>query len=268
MAMCRSFVLTLGILFTTTVLRAEDPPPVPNASPGEEQQLTLGENIYWLIMPAAYNPKYSYPLVVFLDANTSSATRVFLSREFRSRHPAIAAIPRVPHTGGPNPGSWSNYTFNAAETDWIFTWNGTLTPGGQLAVDLIKALMKRYSINPGRIYLTGVSDGAFGTSEVTAFNNKLITAALTISGAGELRYAKNVVNVPFWAFHGGKDPTVKPQMDRDWVAAIKAAGGTLIRYTEFPEGQHPVWDQVYNDPTTWDWLFAQRSSSAPTTTKR
>jgi predicted esterase len=261
-SLLRSFALILGILWTATLLPATEPPPVPNAPPGEEQELTLGDNKYWLIMPPNYNRKYSYPLVVFLDANTGTATKVFLSSDFRSRHPTFAAIPKVPPTGGRNPGSWSNYKANAAETEWVFTWDGTLTPGGKFAVDLIKALIKQYPIDPGRIYLTGLSDGAFGTSELTAFNNKLISAAITVSGAGDLRYAKNLINVPFWALHGAKDPTVNAQLDRDWVAAIKAAGGTLIRYTEIPDGQHTVWNQVYNDPATWDWLFAQGSSSA------
>ena len=255
----RSLALIAGVFGMAAVLQAEDPPVVPNAQPGEERLLSLGENSYSLIMPPNYNRKYSYPLVVFLDASTGTATKVFLSSSFRSRHPTFAVVPRVPKNGGPNPGSWSNYKANAAETEWTFTWNGTLTPGGKFVTDLIRTLIKQYPINPNRVYLTGLSDGAFGTSEITAFNNQLIAAALTISGAGDLRYAKNVVNVPFWAIHGTKDPTVKVQMDRDWVAAVKAAGGTLIRFTEIPDGQHTVWNQVYEDPATWDWLFAQRS---------
>jgi predicted esterase len=246
-----------------------DPPPLPNAGPGEEIQLSFGSNTYWLIMPAAYDPRYSYPLICFLDAETNSATNVFLSSAFRSAHPCFAVIPQVPPTGGPNPGSWSNYTSNASETQWFFTWNGTLTPGGQFAVALIKAMIQQYPINPHRVYLTGVSDGAFGTSEVTCFDNTFISAALTVSGAGDNgppdgnhNYAPNMVGVPFWAYHGSADPTVNVQMDINWINAIRRAGGTKAFLTIIQGGQHTIWDQVYQDPATFNWLFGQRSSGS------
>jgi len=30
------------------------------------------------------------------------------------------------------------------------------------------------------------------------------------------------------------------------------------KYTEYPDADHFIWDQVYSDPAVWEWLFAQK----------
>ena len=56
-----------------------------------------------------------------------------------------------------------------------------------------------------------------------------------------------------WTSNGGKSP----QGD---LVAVKAAGGTLINYTEL-EG-HGITGAVYPRPELHQWLFAQRRKSA------
>jgi predicted peptidase len=50
---------------------------------------------------------------------------------------------------------------------------------------------------------------------------------------------------------------------REMVAALKAAGG-IVRYTEYPNGQHDVWTIAFADPELFEWLFAQNRSPQPT----
>ena len=40
------------------------------------------------------------------------------------------------------------------------------------------------------------------------------------------------------------------------LAALKAVGAD-VRYTEFPDANHDVWDPAYATPELWSWLFAK-----------
>jgi hypothetical protein len=279
---------------------AADPPsPDPGAGPGNFQLLTFSDgNQYYIITPADYNPQYQYPVVCYLASSGLGATAVAETAAFMQNYPCIYIAPWCPKTGGPNPGSWSNYINDTTESFWVFTWNGTLTPGGQFAVNLIKYVIANYSVNPARVYLFGESDGAFGCSEIAAFNNNLISGVLTISGAGatgdpkwgfrgpteqtgasgshveapsEASYAKNLINMPFWAYHGSNDPTVPVGQDNEWISHIISDGGSPnLQHFTVVQGQHTIWDPVYQDLSgsgPWAWLFAQRkgsSGNAPT----
>ena len=41
------------------------------------------------------------------------------------------------------------------------------------------------------------------------------------------------------------------------VAALRQSGGN-IRYSEYPNGGHPVWDAAYGDATMVHWLLQQK----------
>ena len=58
-------------------------------------------------------------------------------------------------------------------------------------------------------------------------------------------------------FHGSADSVVKVKRSRDMVAAIRAAGGTKISYTEYPGVNHNSWTATYADHDNLRWLFSQ-----------
>jgi len=37
--------------------------------------------------------------------------------------------------------------------------------------------------------------------------------------------------------------------------ALKAAGSTLVKYTEYPGGGHDSWNQAYKEAELLPWLF-------------
>ena len=41
------------------------------------------------------------------------------------------------------------------------------------------------------------------------------------------------------------------------VAALRQIGGN-VRYTEFPDGAHDVWDAAYADPDMVHWMLQQK----------
>jgi predicted peptidase len=130
----------------------------------------------------------------------------------------------------------------------------------RLTMEAIAALEKQFSIDPARIYVTGLSMGGYGSWDAIARYPDRFAAAAPICGGGDPAQAGRFAQLPVWAFHGGKDGVVKPQRSREMVEAIKAAGGTP-KYTEYPDAGHDSWTATYKDPEFFAWLFAQRRAS-------
>ena len=85
----------------------------------------------------------------------------------------------------------------------------------------------------------------------------MFAAAIPVSGGGDPKLAPKAVHVAIWAFHGAKDKNVPVSASREMIQAIKQAGGNP-KYTEYPDLDHNIWDQVSKTPGLWEWLFAQK----------
>src|ERR1051326_6271798 len=102
-----------------------------------------------------------------------------------------------------------------------------------LALKALDEVVKKYHGDRGRLYLTGLSMGGFGSWTIAATHPDLFAAVMPICGGGEpAKMAPALKSLPIWVFHGGADPVVPTQRSRDMVEAIKAAGNTAIKYTE------------------------------------
>ena len=95
----------------------------------------------------------------------------------------------------------------------------------QLALELLSALQKEFSIDASRLYVTGLSMGGFATWDIIQRKPDLFAAAAPICGGGDAEGAKVFAKLPIWVFHGDNDTAVKTQRSRDMVAALRAAGG-------------------------------------------
>jgi hypothetical protein len=54
------------------------------------------------------------------------------------------------------------------------------------------------------------------------------------------------------------------QESLDMIAALKAAGGSP-KYTEYPNGEHDIWDTAYTEPALLPWIFGQQKVIVPNT---
>jgi predicted peptidase len=128
----------------------------------------------------------------------------------------------------------------------------------QSTIELVAALEKEFaSIDPRRLYVTGLSMGGFGTWDLLSRFPKKVAAAVPICGGADEAQAPAIAKIPVWVFHGGADDVVKTVRSRNIVAALKAAGGSP-RYTEYPGVGHGSWDQAYGEPELFPWLFSQK----------
>jgi len=136
--------------------------------------------------------------------------------------------------------------------------------GGQsakMALGILEAVEKEYTVDPKRVYLTGLSMGGFGTWSLAAEMPDKWAAIVPICGGvrgnTQKEVAEKIKDIPTWVFHGDKDPAVPVQQSRDMVAALKAAGGHP-KYDEYPGVAHDSWVKAYDTDELYTWLLEQK----------
>ena len=210
-------------------------------------------------VPFNYAPDKAWPLIVFLhgagergdDGLIQSEVGIGAAiRRHAERWPAIVVMPQCPEG---------------------HTWEEAL-PAVEAAIARTKA---EYYVDEDRVYLTGLSMGGFGTWIWGGLQPDRFAALMPICGGGDPEFighlcggsapdfgtmeqrVAGLATVPIWAFHGADDNVVPPEMSRDMVERVKAAGGE-VHFTEFPETGHNAWDQAYDDEEAITWLFQQK----------
>jgi predicted peptidase len=214
-----------------------------------------GELQYRLMKPEDYDSGRKYPLVVFLHgsgergtdnlAQLKNGVRELLgSPEARAKYPCFAMVPQSPPSD-----AWSRRGYPDGVSDV-----------SRRVLEVIQALEKEFSVDPQRLYIGGLSMGGFGTWDLISRYPGLFAAAFPICGGGVPDRAPLMKDIPIWAFQGGADPAVPPQMSRDMVEALQKAGGKP-KYTEFPGVGHNSWTSAFSEPDFLPWLFAQKRTS-------
>lgn len=216
--------------------------------------------LYRLLKPKDYDPQTKYPLVLFMhgagergDDNVRQLVHGmndFASDPIMAKYPCFVVAPQCPKEQ-----KWADVDWSAPAHDLPPRPANPL----RLAMAAIAALEKEFSVDPARIYVTGLSMGGYGTWDALARYPGRFAAAAPICGGGDPAHAKAMAGTPIWAFHGGKDGVVNPQRSRAMIEAIKAVGGTP-KYTEYPDAGHDSWSATYKNPEFFAWLFAQRRS--------
>lgn len=124
---------------------------------------------------------------------------------------------------------------------------------------LIDKLVAEQRIDPDRIYLTGLSMGAFATWALAIMRPERYAAILPICGGGDPHRARVLRDVPVWTFHGDADQTVTITQSQQMVDAIKSVGGSP-RFTIYPGVGHDAWTATYDNPEVYAWLLSHRLS--------
>lgn len=214
---------------------------------------------YSIFVPPDYDPEKKWPVVLFLHGSGERGrdgllqTEIGIGRALRRNYRRIPAIVVMPQ----------------CEPDKF--WAGDMLG---MAIHCLDATDREFNVDRERLYVTGLSMGGSGAWYIAAMLSRNVAAVAPICGfvsdprvpaeperVAEL--APLLVDIPIWTFHGARDQAVIPDQTRAMVSAIRDLGGQRIRYTELPEGDHNVWDQAYNDPEFWSWMFAQRAVVPP-----
>lgn len=144
------------------------------------------------------------------------------------------------------------------------TTNAYWPPARVAAV--VRDAQRRFPVDPRRVVLTGISDGATGAWDALKTWPACFAAAVPMSGMTELSGLAPIVGVPQWIFHGGKDNDTDIETgyggamvgSRAVVRALERMGGRP-RYTEYPEEEHVIWHRAYATPGLLGWMLDQRA---------
>lgn len=254
--MIRSTVLPVLLLVGLPACAAGAPTTMESAvTPGtsmarfEEHTYTgeAGARRYQLFVPSAYTGSQAVPLVVMLHGCTQDAadfaagTRVNLLAE---ENPFLVLYPEQPATAHPQK-CWNWY-------DPAHQHRGGGEPA--LIAGMTREVMREHRVDPGRVYVAGVSAGGAMAVIMAATYPDLYTAAASHSGmaygaASSVPEALAVMRggspgarargdavvramgeharvVPIILFHGAADPVVGPanteQLRVQWEEAMKA----------------------------------------------
>jgi len=185
-----------------------------------------------IALPASYPNRESWPLVVFLHGSGDRGidpTKVRDCGVLRRGLPAIVIAPQcLPSIG----------------------WEPDAIAG------LVEHVSSKYRVDRNRLYLIGYSMGGYGTWRTAVSYPKLFAAIVPICGGGDPQQAKEIINVPVWAFHGEKDDVVPVAASQRMIDAIQHLGGHP-KLTIIPDGGHGIGDSVLRGDDLWQWLFNQ-----------
>jgi poly(3-hydroxybutyrate) depolymerase len=213
---------------------------------------------YRIFLPDEYDRTKQYPLVVYWAGDGGAGTDnlaqlgdagqfIFLSATNRAKYPCFYVAPQMRTTS-------ADCAINLAIIDQ--------------GAELVNVLKAEFSIDPDRVYVTGLSHGGYYTWIFPARFPEMFAAAVPLSGGWLCHTNFLNIRVPVWNFHAANDGVVPIGNSDAAVTALRNAGGNPI-YSRYPSGGHVTsfWVQAYNTPTLVDWLMGQRrgqaSSSAP-----
>jgi predicted peptidase len=219
---------------------------------------------YLVLPPTKVEPGKKYPLLVFLHGAGERGTDpnkllfhfpVQMSKpEWRNKYPCYLLVPQC------RPDRlWMKHPWTDKESKPLDE-----KPNEQMqsAIEIVERSIKELPIDQGRVYLTGLSMGGFGSWEMAMRRPNLFAAVAPVCGGGDESRAAELKHIPIWAAHGDADGVVWVGRSRGMVEAVKAAGGS-VKYTEYPGVGHNSWTPFHTTPNgVVDWMFQQKRTAS------
>lgn len=127
--------------------------------------------------------------------------------------------------------------------------------------EFIAYALDAYDVDPGRVYVTGLSCGGYAAFEYAAeYGATQIAAMVPIAGEGRLAWDRAgcaLGEVPIWAVHGDADDEIAPAGSSEPMANLAdCPSAEHHRLTIYPGVDHNSWTRTYdlsagNDVYTW-----------------
>jgi predicted peptidase len=181
--------------------------------------------------------------------------------------------------------------FAAAKTHDAFLYAPQTNSGWEQSVLLDRAMtmidraIAERSVDPNRIYVTGLSMGGGGAWNFLQQFSERIAATVPICGVYPTDdfMPAELLDEAIWAFHGRSDTSVPVAVTRNVINSFLAEAGLPaptyptsvftphtafdfppldLRYTDM-RGNHGIWPEVYAMPQLYDWMFAHGAVPEP-----
>lgn len=127
-------------------------------------------------------------------------------------------------------------------------------------MQLIEKVIVEKNIDRSRVYLTGLSMGAWGAWNLAYSYPNTFAALIPIAGfVDRIALVENckIAHIPTRIYHGVLDDVVDPNYSIEIYKKLKICAKDL-KLTLFDDANHDSWTKVYNDPKTYQWLLTQK----------
>lgn len=206
---------------------------------------------YYLFVPPSLKPTERYPLLVWL--HWGNRHDIFSQEQYKLliNEPDHLEKYRFFILAIPCPEEDLHWRRSVGAAD-LREADSTLT------LNILQKTMRRYPVDPDRVYLSGICRGAPRCLEMAMRYPKLFSAIVLLSySGGDVSHVAKLVNIPIWAFHSRYETYNPFVRSEKMVAAVKGAGGN-IHLTLVPSDQHDCWTAAFRGYCAMDWMLAQR----------
>ena len=137
--------------------------------------------------------------------------------------------------------------------------NGWDNFSAQEAIRVLRLIMKKYNINPDRVYVEGISNGGQGMYECIKRAPWLFASAIGMSAVSDgyinsQGVASRIAHIPLWLFQGGFDISPSPGKTQRYIQQFRN-DGVHVRYTLYPELGHGTWNTAFKEPDFFAWML-------------
>ena len=218
-------------------------------SPGKqvEQELKVSDEQtvpYLVFLPDDYGKDdKKWPMIFFLHGRGESNGPLSLVAKW--------GPPRMAARGDKLP-----YVVVSPQCPRDESWPQPRQQAGLLA--LLEHVTETLQVDTQRVYLTGLSMGGYGSWRLAADQPHRFAAVAPVCGGGKPEDADKLKDLPIWVFHGDQDKAVPLSRSQEMVDAIRAAGGTQLRFTTMEFVGHNCWSATYATPGLYDWFDQHR----------
>lgn len=250
---------------------------------------------YRLLFPGGYQPSYSegYPMIVMMHgagerANCWDNSCYWADRSWNpasnnppaptaSNHELLnndhnlshggrqhldarnLAGTRLPHDSGMPERAFPGFVLFPQNL------NGWETNNTQDAIRLIRLVVKKYNVDPNRIYVHGLSNGGIAAYNVIKRAPWLFAAALPMSAPTDAAIINQgilpeVAHIPIWTFQGGQDIAPSPSRTEGYVRKFREAGAE-VRYSLYEALGHGTWNTAYAEPDFFSWMRSKSKTN-------
>jgi hypothetical protein len=142
--------------------------------------------------------------------------------------------------------------------------NGWDANQAQDVIRMIRLAVKKYKIDPNRIYIHGLSNGGAAVYDIVKRAPWLFSAAAPMSAVSDggittSGMTSKVATVPFWIFQGGQDGNPTPSKTNGYIKKFKEAGWS-VRYSLYEQIGHGTWNTAFNEPDFFSWLRSKNKA--------
>ena len=213
---------------------------------------------YRLYIPKNYDCGVLYPVMIFMHGagergcDNEEQIKVALPHVFDDPespvYNSIVIAPQCPENKQWVYTPWEKGCYSSADV--------TESRECQAVMEVLRHIVAEYNVDKSRIYVTGLSMGGFASWDLMTRHPSVFAAGMPVCGGGDPSAAKRLAEIPIRTIHGFLDGAVPVEGSREMYAAIKAQGKGRISYTEFEDGYHDIWDDVYSNTSNINWLFS------------